>query len=583
MSEVNVIDVKKSEEAFSIYISRPWVKFYDEGVPPEVEIKYFPLYEALDRVVRERPNDTAFIYFGRRISYREFGEASDRFAAALRNLGVRKGDVVALLLPNTPQFAIAYYGAAKLGAVVTTMNPLYAVREIAYQSRDSEAKVIVTLDMLYPRVAEAAKEYRFDYIVVTGLEEYMPGYMRPLYRLKMRGQIPKVPYGGNILKLQDLLKTPPTSYREPIDPHNDLLALMYTGGTTGLPKGAEITHANVVANVQQIDPIIKAVKSKLGIARDVLVGALPWFHIYGQVVVLHYGVYAGATTLVYPRFEVERVMSDIQKYKATLFHGVPTMYVMLLNHPKFREFNVRSLVACISGAAPLPGEVAKRFEEATGARLREGYGLTETAVVTHVNPVLGKYKIGSIGLPIPNTLAAIADLEKPLLLPPREIGEIVISGPQVMRQYHNRPEENKLAFFEYKGIRWFRTGDIGYMDEEGYFYVVDRKKDMIKYKGYSVFPREIEEVLYAHECVREAAVIGIPDPEAGEIPKAYIVLRDECKGRVTEEDFKSYLRERVAAYAVPKAIEFRAELPKSAVGKILKRELREEELRKLGK
>lgn len=581
MSEVKASDVKVIEDVFSIYASKPWVKFYDEGVPPEVDIKYFPLYEALDRIVKERPNETAFVYFGRRITYREFGEASDRFAAALRNLGIRKGDAVALILPNIPQFAIAYYGAIKLGAVVVPMNPLFTPREIAYEAKDSEAKMIVTLDLLYPRVAEASKEHKFDYIVAAGLEEYMPGSIKPLYKLKMRGQIPKIPYGGNILKFQDLMKTPPTDYREPVDPHNDLLALMYTGGTTGLPKGAEILHANVVANLQQIDPIIKAVKRKLGVVYDVLVGVLPWFHIYGQVVVLHYGIYAGGTTLVYPRFEVERVMKDIQKFKATLFHGVPTIYVVLLNHPRFKEYDLRSLIACISGAAPLPGEVAKKFEEATGARLREGYGLTETAVVTHVNPVLGKYKIGSIGLPIPNTLAAIADLEKPVLLPPREVGEIVIAGPQVMRQYHKRPEENKLAFFEYQGIRWFRTGDIGYMDEEGYFYVIDRKKDLIKYKGYSVFPREIEEVLYAHECVKEAAVIGVPDLEAGEVPKAYVVLKEECKGRVAEEDIKAYLRERVAAYKVPKLVEFRDELPKSAVGKILKRELREEEAKKL--
>jgi long-chain acyl-CoA synthetase len=298
--------------------------------------------------------------------------------------------------------------------------------------------------------------------------------------------------------------------------------------------------------------------------------------------VLHFTVFSASTVIVYPRPDIEAVMKDIERYKANIFHGVPTAYIAIVNHPKVKEFNLKSLAACISGAAPLPVAVLESFEKITGAKLREGYGLTETSPVTHVNPIEGRYKPGSIGLPVPSTMAAIADPEKPELLPPGEVGEIVISGPQVMKGYFKRPEENSLAFFEAYGLRWFRTGDMGYVDEEGYFYVVERKKDLIKYKGWSVFPREVEEVLYKHECVREAAVIGKPDPEAGEIPKAFVVLKDECKGKIRAEDLIEYTRKHLAPFKVPREVEFRDELPKTIVGKILRRVLREEEMRKAG-
>ncbi len=557
-----------------LYLSRPWTKNYDEGVPPDVDVTYMPLYSVLDRTVAGSPDADALIFFGRRIKYRELGDASDRFAAFLRRLGLGKGDVVALLLPNSPQFVIAYYGALKAGCILTPMNPLYTPREISHQASDADAKAIVALDLFWDKVR--ASGYEFRHAVVAGLEEYMPAYIRPLYKAKMRGQIPRRIEGHNVARFRDALREPPLRERAPVDPHSDVATLMYTGGTTGTPKGAEITHANIVANLHQIEAILRPVSRRLGVERHVLIGILPWFHIYGQVTVMHFGIFIGAAVVAFPRFDPVEAMRAVEKYRATLFHGVPTLYTALLNHPKFHKFDMRSLIACISGAAPLPGEVARRFEEATGARLREGYGLTETAVVTHVNPILGKYKVGSIGLPIPSTYAAVADPESPTLLKPGEVGEIVVSGPQVMRGYHNRPEENAAAFFECCGLRWFRTGDMGYMDEDGYFYVVDRKKDLIKYKGYSVYPREIEEVLYGHECVREAAVIGVPDPEAGEVPKAYVALKQDCVGRVTEEDIRAYLKERLAAYKVPKKVEFREDLPKSAVGKVLRRKLKEE-------
>jgi len=569
-----------TKEVFEKYIAtRIWAKNYDEGVPPEVRIKPEPLFSYLDRQATERGSATAYVYFGNKISFKTVGDHSDRVAAALREWGLGKGDVVALYMPNTPAFPIIYYGALKIGAVVSPMNPMYTPREVAYQAKDAGARVIFVADVLYKNVEEADKIHKFDRVVVVEVAEYMPAFIKPLAKRRLKP--PKIPYGGRVVSYKSLLSHKATSYRAGVDPREDLAALMYTGGTTGVPKGAEITHGNISSNLQQLKPLYEVVKKRRGIQQLVMMGVLPWYHIYGQVTVMHYGIFDGATVVVMPRPDMEQMMKSIQKYKVHVLHGVPTLYNTIINHPKARQYNLSSLAFCISGASPLPVEVAKRFEQLTGAVLREGYGLTETAVVTHVNPLYGKAKAGSIGLPLPSTYAAAADPDNPILLPPGQVGEIVISGPQVFKGYHNRPEENAQAFFECCGLRWFRTGDMGYMDEEGYFYIVDRKKDMIKYKGYSVFSREIEEVLYQHPCVKEAAVIGVPHPEAGEIPKAFIVLREECKGKVTPEDIIKWTEDKLAHYKRPRAVEFRDELPKSAVGKILKRELKAEELRKL--
>ncbi|MEM1598526.1 long-chain fatty acid--CoA ligase [Pyrobaculum sp.] len=570
-----------SIEIFEKYIkSRIWSKNYDEGVPPEVDIRPATLYTYLDKQASERGHATAYIYFGNKVAFKTVGDHSDRVAAALKEWGVGKGDVVALYMPNTPAFPIIYYGALKVGAAVTPMNPLYTPREVVYQLKDSGARILFAADVLYKNVEEAMKMYQIDRVVVVEITEYMPPLIKPL--AKMRLKPPKIQYGGRVLPYKDLLRYSPTSYRASVNPGEDLAALMYTGGTTGTPKGAQITHGNISSNLQQLKPLYDVVRRRRGLEGElVMMGLLPWYHIYGQVTVMHYGIFDGATVVVMPRPDILQLMKLVQKHGVHVLHGVPTLYNMIVNHPKAKEFKLSSLAFCISGAAPLPVEVAKKFEELTGAVLREGYGLTETAVVTHVNPLYGKAKAGSIGLPIPSTYAAVADPDRPELLPPGQVGEIVISGPQVFKGYHNRPEENAQAFFECCGLRWFRTGDMGYMDEEGYFYIVDRKKDMIKYKGYSVFSREIEEVLYQHPCVKEAAVIGVPHPEAGEIPKAFIVLRDECKGKVTPDDIIKWTEDKLAHYKRPRAVEFRDDLPKSAVGKILKRELKAEELRKI--
>ncbi len=563
-----------SMKAFEGYASRPWVSRYDEGVPSDVEVPEKPLYRILEESARDFPERTALYFYGYRLSYGSLLESGRRFAGYLRGLGIGRGDVVGLFLPNSPQFAIAYYGSLMVGATVSPMNVLYSPHEINRQLKDSEAKVLVAIDLFKDKVLAGLTD-GVEKVLWTGIQDYLPGVKAFLYKLKAKP--PKPPTGGKHERFKEALaRAKPYNGDPGIDPKNDIAALMYTGGTTGTPKGAELTHYNLLANVVQIDAWYK--KGVKG--RDVFVGALPWFHIYGQTAVLNLGIFKAATILTYARWDIDAVMKDIHKHKATVFHGVPLMYISILNHPKRDKYNLKSLEVCISGAAPLPKAVAEEFEKVTGAKLREGYGLTEASPVTHVNPILGEARTGSIGLPIPNTLAAVADLDKPEILPPGETGELVVSGPQVMKGYHNRPDENEKVFFECCGRTWLRTGDIAYMDNNGYFYIVDRKKDIIKYKGYSVFPRDIEEVLYKHPCILEAAVIGVPHPEYFEVPKAFIVLKPECKGKVTENDIIKYAREHLAPYKVPKIIEFRDELPKTAVGKILRRVLKEEEMKK---
>ncbi len=570
-----------SEEVFNRYIKpRIWIKNYDEGVPPDVDIKYFPLYEILDEAVRRYPNRNAQIFMGRRISYKVIGDHSDRLAHAFREMGIGKGDVVALHMPNSPSYTIAFFAALKVGAIVSPMNPLYTPREIAFQIKSSSSRILVTTNILYKNAEQALKDIKVERVIVAGIEDYISPLLRPLARLRLK--MPKISYGNKILRFSDLVRSySPSTYREKIDPLEDVAALMYTGGTTGVPKGAKILHGNIVANLQQIKPLYDVIRKKRSVEGPMrFIGILPWYHIYGLIVVMLYSIYDGGTVIVFPRPDIEGLMKSVEKYRAHVLHGVPTLYNAIINHPKVDKYKLNTLLFCISGAAPLPIEVAKRFETKTGAVLREGYGLTETAVVTHVNPLYGRSKLGSIGLPIPSTYAAIADLERPILLPPGAIGEIVISGPQVMKGY-TVEDENRDAFFTAHGLKWFRTGDIGYMDEEGYFYVLDRKKEMIKYKGYSVYPREIEEVLMMHECVKEAAVVGIPAPDVGEIPKAFIVLKSECRNKVKESDILKWVEDKLAPYKRPRAVEFREELPKSPVGKILRRVLRDEEMKKL--
>ncbi|MEM0482210.1 MAG: long-chain fatty acid--CoA ligase [Nitrososphaerota archaeon] len=558
-------------EEKSSFLDRPWFKFWPEGVPKTIDYPNAPLHTFLERSAKEFPAKTCIIFFGRRISYGELNNLVDRFATALHRLGIRKGDVVALYLPNTPQFVIAYYAVLKLGGIVSGISPLVVERELEFQLTDSEARAIVLLDALFPRFEKVWEKTQIKFAVVARLGEYMPSVKAVLGSLLKKIPTAKIPTRPNIYFFKELVeKTPPDPPTVEINPKEDLAVLQYTGGTTGLPKGAMLTHENLVANTVGCAAWLRAERGA-----DVGLAVLPFFHIYGMTVSMNFTIYAGGTMVMLPRFDVLEVLKSIQKYKVTLFPGVPTLYAMIVSHPQVMKYNLRSVKFCISGAAPLPPEVQKRFMELTGAVLVEGYGLTEAAPVTHCNPLdptMKTVKVGSIGIPWPSTDAKIVDAETGTReLPVGEVGELAVKGPQVMKGYWKRPEETNMVLRD----GWLYTGDLAKMDEDGYFYITDRKKDLIKYKGYSVYPRELEDILYEHPAVKLAAVVGKPDPVAGEIPKAFVVLKEGAAA--TEEEIMKFVNERVAPYKAIREVEFRKELPTTMVGKVLRRVLREEE------
>jgi long-chain acyl-CoA synthetase len=543
-------------------------KYWPEWVPHSIEYPEIPLYRLLDEAADKHPDATAIIFKDNRLSYRRLRELADRFATALQGLGVKKGDRVALFLPNIPQFIISYYGALKAGAIVTAVSPLYKERELEHQLKDSGSENIIVLDLLYPLVERVKERTRLKRVIVTSIKEYLPILKRVLGSLL--GRIPslKVARKPGIYFFQELIRAyPPSPSEVEIDPKEDLALLQYTGGTTGTPKGAMLTHYNLVSNAYMCNAWLRAREGE-----EIHVNILPLYHIYGMTVTMNSAIASAGTMILIPRFDPVEVLSSIQKYKATIFCGVPTLYAMLINHPEISKFDLSSVKFCISGASPLPPEVQRRFMELTGGTLVEGYGLTECSPVTHANPLdptLKTVKIGSIGLTWPDTEAKIVDIETgERTLPVGEVGELVVRGPQVMKGYWNMPEETANVLRD----GWLYTGDIAKMDEDGYFYIVDRKKDLIKYKGYSVYPREIEDVLYEHPAVKLCAVVGKPDEVSGEIPKAFVVLKEGAQA--TEEELIEFVKERVAPYKRIREVEFRKELPLTPVGKVLKRELR---------
>ncbi|MEW6243694.1 MAG: long-chain fatty acid--CoA ligase [Bacillota bacterium] len=551
---------------------KPWLDNYPEGVSPVIQIPEVPLYSLLDETARRYPERTATIFYGGKINYQQLKEAADRFAAAIQMLGVKKGDRVAIMLPNCPQCVIAYYGTLKAGAVAVMTNPLYVERELAHQMKDSGARVLVALDALYPRIKNVLAETDLSSLVFTGIKDYLPFPLNFLYPIKAKreGHAVRIPPGPNIFWFNKLLRDAGAFAPVEVKP-DDLALLQYTGGTTGTSKGAMLTHRNLVSNVCQVREWLVDCKE----GGETLLAALPFFHVYGMTVALNFAVAIAGTLVIHPRFMILDVLKSINMYKPTLFPGAPTMYVAVNNHPDVGKYDVRSIRACISGAAPLPVEVQEKFEALTGGRLVEGYGLTEASPVTHCNPIYGKRKPGSIGLPFPNTEAWVVDLDsgtRPLDV--GEVGEMVVRGPQVMAGYWNMPEESELALRD----GWLYTGDIARVDEEGYFFIVDRKKEMIIAGGFNIYPREIEEVLYEHPKVREAAAIGVKDAYRGETVKAFVVLKEG--ETATEEEIVEFCRTRLAKYKVPKMVEFRSDLPKTMVGKILRRVLAEEENKK---
>ena len=544
-------------------MERPWLKFYDPGVPYHIDYPEIPLDRILDNAVRNFPEKEAILFQGRKITYRELGEQVAHLASGLAQMSLKKGQRMAIMLPNCPQYIVAYYAILKIGGIVVNVSPMYVERELEFQLRDAGVETILALRDLYPRLAAVREKVSLKTIILTDLHETGgEGTQQQLGTAAAEG----------VYEYAELLamgKRLPPPYVQ-VNP-GEVAVLQYTGGTTGFSKGAMLTHRNLVSDVLQcVSWNQDAVKGE-----ERMLAVLPFFHVYGMTVTMNEAIELAATIILLPRFNVDEALEAINLYQPTRFPGVPTMYMAIMNHPRVEKYNISSIRVCSAGSAPMPIEAQKRFEELTGAKISEGYGLTEASPVTHANPFLGKRKIGSIGLPRPDVDSKIVDLETGEKdLPPGEKGELCIRGPQVMLGYWNRPEETS------KVLRngWLYTGDIARMDEEGYFYIVDRKKDMIICSGYNVYPREIEEVLYQHPKVREACILGVPDPYRGETVKAFVVLKE--KEETTAEEIIEYCQKNMAKYKVPTLVEFRQELPKSHVGKVLRKILREEEMKK---
>ncbi|WP_088006596.1 long-chain-fatty-acid--CoA ligase [Indiicoccus explosivorum] len=554
--------------------AKPWLSEYPPEIPHTLSYEPIPVQEYLSRTAKKHGNKTAIHFMGKEMTYRELNEAALKFGNYLQSLGIRKGDRVGIMLPNCPQNLISYYGILYAGGVVVQTNPLYTEREIAYQMRDSGAKAIITLDILYPRVAAVQKETELENLIVTGIKDFLPFPKNALYpyvQKKQYGITVKVEHSGTNHLLTEILKTAKPEVAEtPFDFEEDLALLQYTGGTTGSPKGVMLTHKNLIANATMCNAWMYRMKE----GEETVLAIIPFFHVYGMTTVMVLSVMQGNKMVLLPKFEAETALKTISKQKPTVFPGAPTIYIGLLNHPDIRKYDLSSIEACLSGSAPLPVEVQEKFEKVTGGKLVEGYGLSETSPVTHANLLWGERVKGSIGLPYPDTEAAVFKIGTTEPVEPGEVGEIAIRGPQVMKGYWNRPEETAATIVD----GWLLTGDIGRMDERGYFYVLDRKKDMIIAGGFNIYPRDVEEVLYEHEAVQECVVAGVPDPYRGETVKAYIVKKEGHD--VTETELDEFCRKHLAAYKVPRIYEFRKELPKTAVGKILRRSLVEEERKK---
>jgi len=555
-------------------MEKPWLAHYEKQVAETVTIPDQTISDVFDAAVRFNSANPAYIFFGRRFSYAEMSRMIGQFAAVLSHLGVKKGDRVAIILPNVPQYPMVHYAVMKLGAIAVPTNPLYVERELEYQLDNSGAEIAIGLDLLYTRVEAVRKRTQLRAVIYTRANDYMPAPLRWLYPLKAKREgkwATMPPRQPGTFQFVDMMQRAakgefPAAPKVESTPE-EVAIFLYTGGTTGVSKGAVLTHRNLVANVVQL----RAWNHGLREGQEVIMGVLPFFHSYGLTTCLHMGVYIRSTVVLVPRFDLKMILPAVEKFRATCFPGVPTMYVAINNNPDTPKFNLRNIQVCNSGGAPLPLEVARQFEQITGGRLIEGYGLSETSPVTHSNPIFGERREGSIGLPLPNTEAMIVDPATHHPLPAGEIGELAVRGPQVMSGYWQMEAETKKVLRD----GWLFTGDMARMDADGYFYIVDRKKDMIIAGGFNIYPREIEEVLYKHSKVKEAAVIGVQDSYRGETVKAFIVLRDG--EAATEEEFIEFCKQELARYKVPKLVEFRKELPKSSIGKVLRRVLMEEE------
>lgn len=555
-------------------MDRPWLKFYEPSVPANLQYPPVPLHQLLIESTKKYPNQNAILFYGKGMTYRELDEETNRFAQALQKLGVRKGDRVAVMLPNIPQCVIAYYGALKIGAIVVMTNPLYVERELQIQLADSGAETIVALDFFYPRVEKAKQGTALKNIILTSVRDKLPWLLSLLYPIKAKkeGQWIHVEKKPPIYDMMEIMRQAPSSPPDVQVTETDLALLQYTGGTTGIPKGVMLTHKNMVANALQCRHWMPTLEE----GNEVFLAVVPFFHVYGMSACMNLSIYLGTTIVLLPRFVTKDVLHAIQKTRSTIFMGVQAMYVAINNFPNVKQYDLSSIKVCISGAGPLHVEVQRQFEALTGGKLVEGYGLSEAAPVTHANPIHGKRKPGSIGLPFPDTEVKVVDIETGTQpLPIGEVGELIVQGRQVMQGYWQKSEETNAVLRN----DWLHTGDMAKMDEEGYFFIVDRKKDMIKTRGENVYPREVEEVLFRHPKVKDAVVVGLPDSFSGEKIKAYLILKEG--ENATAEEVLTFCRTELSKFKVPQEIEFRKELPKTIIGKVLRRVLIDEEMKKL--
>ncbi|MFC7063269.1 long-chain-fatty-acid--CoA ligase [Halobacillus seohaensis] len=532
-----------------------WKKHYPEHIHSEIEVPSVPLTAILEDSARQYPDKPALSFYGNEITYHQLAVQSAGFASSLQHQGVSKADRVAIMLPNCPQYVISYYGILQAGGVVTQVNPMLVDRELEHILTDSGAETIVIYAPLVPILEKIKDQTSIKNVVVV----------------QFTGDYEKT---GSENEFTEFLQSAPGPPRPvEIEPKEDLAVLQYTGGTTGRSKGAMLTHRNVVANVLQT---YQYFQDEMEMGEERCLTVIPLFHVFGMTSCMNLSIYTGSKSIMLPRFEIEEVLNTIKQEQPTMFPGVPTMYVGITSHPKAEEYGIGSIRVCNSGSAPMPQELMRSFEAKTGARIFEGYGLSETAPVTHCNPMFGERKPGSVGIGVPSTDYKIVDVGSGTEeMQVGETGEIIIHGPQVMKGYWNNLEETATAIRD----GWLYTGDIGRVDDEGYLYILDRKKDMIIASGYNVYPRDVEEILYEHEDVQEAVVIGVPDEYRGESVKAVVVL-NEGKS-TTEEELIQFCRDNMAVYRVPREIEFRRELPKTNVGKILRRTIREESSKKV--
>jgi long-chain acyl-CoA synthetase len=562
-------------------MDKPWLQHYDEGVPQTIDYPRIPLDRLLADSAAKHPEHTAIIFgamvgsrlMDRQLTYRQLDEAVNRFAAGLERLGVRKGDRVAIMLPNCPQWVIAAYATWRLGAIAVCCNPLYVGREIEHLVNDSGTTTFVVMSQLYERVKAVRAQTGLERIIVSNIKEYFPGTLKLLFTLaKEKKEGHKVDISGDAATywFQDLLQgTASRPATVEVDPEA-VSTLIYTGGTTGGPKAAQLSHHNLVSNAVALN-----IWAQSREAQDVMLAVMPYFHVYGLTVGMNVPLANAATIVQIPNpREMAHVLASIQKHRVTYYCGVPTMFVGFLNFPSREQYTLSSLRFAVSAAAPLAPETQDQFQAVTGGKMLQAYGLTETSPAASMEPI-NRPKPHSIGLPLPDTDIKIVDVDTGTQeMGAGEMGEIIIKGPQVMKGYWNLPTEtaNALRIGPDGQPGWFFSGDIGFMDEEGYFHITDRKKDIIIAAGFNIYPAEIEAVLFEHPAVKEAAVIGVPDERRGETVKAFIVLKEGQEA--SEEEITDFCRERMASYRVPRLIEFRQDLPKSLIGKVLRRELR---------